>query len=269
MGRSSFDHARSAVSTSAGLLHTVKARQQRSPNDNPRPPASDRIAPASSASNAARCRQLRTCGSILFERDALKASTSWHRCVPRQAGFHRELAQAIACSRHLGSALAILSRPSKRKTHSMMSCRAFDITLQREEDLTIMKVFPLRLHSQGLRDLVREVAASEHISQNELIEQAVAHEVLLRGATLVDDLERAAQRIGDLTDAEYAKIVDRSLTDFAEGEGLAEPLQAYAIDIGDAAQDATQEGRDIDSLGVMAAFDSAQTYSTQADSAQA
>ena len=56
---------------------------------------------------------------------------------------------------------------------------------------------------------------------------------------------------------------------FVEGEGLAEPLQAYAIDIGDAAQDATQEGRDIDSLGVMAAFDSAQTYSTQADSAQA
>ena len=59
---------------------------------------------------------------------------------------------------------------------------------------------------------MREVAASEQISQNELIEQAIAHEVLLRGATLVDDLERAAQRIGELTDAEYAKIVDRSLT---------------------------------------------------------
>ncbi len=149
-----------------------------------------------------------------------------------------------------------------------MSYRVFDITLEREEDVGIMKVFPLRLHSQGLRELVREVAASEKISQNELIEQAIAHEVLLRGATLVDDLERAAHRIGDLTDAEYAKIVDRSLTDFAEGEGLAEPLQAYAIDIGDATQDATHEERDIDSLGVMAAFDSAQTYSAQADSAQ-
>ena len=121
-----------------------------------------------------------------------------------------------------------------------------------------MKAFSLRLHSEGLRELVREVAASEQISQNELIEQAIAHEVLLRGATLVDDLERAAQRIGELTDTEYAKIVDRSLTDFAEGEGLADPLQAYAIDIGDT----TQEQRDIDSLGVMAAFDSAQ----QADS---
>ena len=50
MGRSSRDHARSAVSTSAGVLRTVKARQQQSPNDNPRPPAMDRIAPASSAS---------------------------------------------------------------------------------------------------------------------------------------------------------------------------------------------------------------------------
>ena len=65
-----------------------------------------------------------------------------------------------------------------------------------------MKVFSLRLRSQGLRELIREVAASEHISQNELIEQAVAHEVLLRGATLGDDLERAAQRIGDLTHAD-------------------------------------------------------------------
>ena len=158
----------------------------------------------------------------------------------------------------------------RRKPYNVMSFGAFDIIPEPEEDVSIMNVFPLRLRSQGLRELVREVAASEKISQNELIEQAVTHEVLLRGATLMDDLERAAQRIGDLTDAEYAKIVDRSLTDFAEGEGLAEPLQAYAIDIGNVIQDATQEERDIDSLGVMAAFDSAQTYSIsiQADSAQ-
>lgn len=122
-----------------------------------------------------------------------------------------------------------------------------------------MSVFPLRLRSQGLRELVREVAASEQISQNELIEQAVARELLLRGATLADDLERAARRIGELTDAEYAKVVDRSLTDFAEGEGLAEPLQAYAIGV----EDAIQEERAIDSLGVMAAFDSVQPYSAQ------
>lgn len=128
-----------------------------------------------------------------------------------------------------------------------------------------MNTFSLRLHSQGLRELVREVAASEKISQNELIEQAVANEVLLRGATLVDDLERAAERIAELSDAEYARIVDRSLTDFAEGEGLAEPLQVHKIDIGAAAD----EEREVDSLGVMAAFDSAPSYSAPAESARA
>ena len=130
-----------------------------------------------------------------------------------------------------------------------------------------MKVvpFPLRLRSQGLRELVREVAAREEISQNELIEQAVAHEVLLRGATLAADLERAAARIADLTDAEYARTVDHSLDDFAEGEGLAEPLQAYRLDV----EDTNHTEQAIDSLGVMAAFDSARTYSAQTYSAEA
>src|SRR5665647_2484813 len=52
MGRSSSAHARSAVSTSAGTLRTVSARQQRSPNDNAPPPPRERSAPASSASAA-------------------------------------------------------------------------------------------------------------------------------------------------------------------------------------------------------------------------
>jgi hypothetical protein len=116
-----------------------------------------------------------------------------------------------------------------------------------------MSVFSLRLREPGLRELVREVANHEDISQNELIEQAVANEVLLRGATLVADLERAAERIAELTDTEYARIVDDSLTDFAEGEGLPEPLQAYALDIGEL----TEEVPEIDSLGVIAAFNSA------------
>ncbi len=116
-----------------------------------------------------------------------------------------------------------------------------------------MSVFSLRLREPGLRELVREVANHEDISQNELIEQAVANEVLLRGATLVADLERAAERIAELTDAEYARIVDDSLTDFAEGEGLPEPLQAYALDIGEL----TEAVPEVDSLGVMAAFNSA------------
>jgi predicted transcriptional regulator len=116
-----------------------------------------------------------------------------------------------------------------------------------------MSVFSLRLREPGLRDLVREVAHHEDISQNELIEQAVANEVLLRGATLVADLERAAERLAELTDSEHARIVDDSLTDFAEGEGLPEPLQAYALDIGELSEQVPE----VDSLGVIAAFNSA------------
>ena len=52
MGRSRSAHARSAVKTSAGVLRTVRARQQRSPNDSAGPPAIARIAPASSASSS-------------------------------------------------------------------------------------------------------------------------------------------------------------------------------------------------------------------------
>jgi hypothetical protein len=116
-----------------------------------------------------------------------------------------------------------------------------------------MSVFSLRLREPGLRELVREVANQEDISQNELIEQAVANEVLLRGATLVADLERAAARIAELTEAEYARVVDRSLTDFAEGEGQPEPLQAYAVDLDQLPKDVPEA----DSLGVIAAFNSA------------
>lgn len=50
IGRSRSVHARSAVRTSGGVLRNVRARQQRSPNDNTRPPAKDRMAPANSAS---------------------------------------------------------------------------------------------------------------------------------------------------------------------------------------------------------------------------
>ena len=50
IGRSRSAHARSAVSTSAGTLRTVSARQHRSPRDSARPPGSERNAPASSAS---------------------------------------------------------------------------------------------------------------------------------------------------------------------------------------------------------------------------
>ncbi len=121
--------------------------------------------------------------------------------------------------------------------------------------------FTLRLKSPDLRELVREVSARENISQNELIEQAIAHEVLLRGATLVADLESAAQRISAMTEAEYARIVERNLTAFAEGEGLGEPLQAYGFE----RDEGTPAPRPLDSdtLGVLAAFSSAQAHPPQ------
>ena len=45
-------------------------------------------------------------------------------------------------------------------------------------------VFPLRWRSEKLRTLTAEVAARLGISQNELIEQAIEHEVVARGAML-------------------------------------------------------------------------------------
>jgi hypothetical protein len=52
MGRLRSTHARSAVSTPAGVLRTANARQQRSPSESVRPPSRERIAPANSASSA-------------------------------------------------------------------------------------------------------------------------------------------------------------------------------------------------------------------------
>lgn len=118
--------------------------------------------------------------------------------------------------------------------------------------------FTLRLKSPDLRDLVREVSARENISQNELIEQAIAHEVLLRGATLVVDLESAAQRISEMTNAEYARVVERNLNAFAEGEGLGEPLQAYGFERDD--ETTARGAADSDTFGVLAAFESAQAH---------
>ena len=78
--------------------------------------------------------------------------------------------------------------------------------------------FPLRLRSSQLQELARVVAAHDHISQNELIEQALANEVLVRGATIVADLELAAQYLVELTDAQYQQVVAKSLQEFAQGE---------------------------------------------------
>ena len=98
------------------------------------------------------------------------------------------------------------------------------------------------------------VAEHDHISQNELIEQALANEVLVRGATIVADLELAAQYLVELTDAQYQQIVAKSLQEFAQGESQPEPLQAHALDPEDVRAYRRQTA---DNLGVMAAFNAA------------
>jgi len=117
-----------------------------------------------------------------------------------------------------------------------------------------VSVFPLRLRSSELRELARVVAQHDHISQNELIEQALATEVLVRGATIVADLELAAAHLVELTDAQYQQIIAKSLLEFGEGESLPEPLQAYALDPEDVRAYRTHTA---DGLGVMAAFNAA------------
>lgn len=84
--------------------------------------------------------------------------------------------------------------------------------------------YPLRLRNQGVRELVRIVAEREGISQNELLEQAAEHEVVARGALLVEELEASAAQLRGATSDAIDALVDKSLDLFAEGEGLAEPL---------------------------------------------
>lgn len=91
-------------------------------------------------------------------------------------------------------------------------------------------VFSLRIRQERLRTLIREVAAREHISQNELLEQAAEHEVIARGALITEDLTAAAAHLASLTEAAYRELVAASITDFAAGEATGEPIQARRID---------------------------------------
>ena len=113
-------------------------------------------------------------------------------------------------------------------------------------------VFPLRLRDERLRALLREVALQEHISQNELIEQAIQHELALRGARLADDLAAASRRLAALSEPAYEDLVTHSIEGFVTGEAQPEPLQARALH-GPAYSAETAED-DRDPLGVLAAF---------------
>jgi hypothetical protein len=112
--------------------------------------------------------------------------------------------------------------------------------------------FPLRLRSARLRLLVRELAEREHISQNEFIELALEHEVVVRGVLVTEELAAAAKRLGELTNEHYAMTVSRSVDSFVAGEAGRDPLQATALQI-DAGSTPV---RRFDSLGVLEAFES-------------
>lgn len=88
--------------------------------------------------------------------------------------------------------------------------------------------FPLRFNSEIVRDLVREVAKREGISQNELLEQAAEHEVIARGALLADELEASAAHLRSTTS--LAAAVTASLDAFVAGETLPEPLRPRLIE---------------------------------------
>jgi hypothetical protein len=117
--------------------------------------------------------------------------------------------------------------------------------------------FPLRLRSPRLRELVREIAEREHLSQNEFIEQAVEHEVVARGALLAEELAAAASRLAQLTDEQHAVMLSRSVDAFVAGEARREPLQATALHTkGHGPFTAVSVPARDDALGVLAAFES-------------
>jgi hypothetical protein len=86
-------------------------------------------------------------------------------------------------------------------------------------------VFPLRWRNERLRALTAEVASRLGISQNELIEQAIEHEVVARGAMLSEDLRAASDRLADLTREQYERMQARGFESYIAGEGLFDPIQ--------------------------------------------
>ncbi len=115
--------------------------------------------------------------------------------------------------------------------------------------------FPLRFKDESLRELVREVAEAEHVSQTDLIEEAVAHELIFRGTRLANDLVEAAQRISRLTEPQRAGLIDRSIDEFASGENLPDPIHATALHSSVDHAEVTLQ----DPLGVLATFNAARS----------
>ena len=103
-----------------------------------------------------------------------------------------------------------------------------------------------QVHRAGT--LLREVAAREGVSQNELVEQAIEHELVLRGELLAKNLAAAADRLAKLSQREMAAVTETAAAAFATSEAGADPVQARRF-----VPPAVAEDRP-DQVGAVAAF---------------
>jgi hypothetical protein len=93
----------------------------------------------------------------------------------------------------------------------------------------MVKTFPLRIRDPHVRQLIRDVAERDGISQNELLEQAAEHELIARGALIAEELETIAARLRGATLTVSMALVEASVADFIAGEALGEPLKARKV----------------------------------------
>ena len=89
--------------------------------------------------------------------------------------------------------------------------------------------FSLRFRNAHLRTMVREVAAREGISQNELLEQAAEHEIMIRGHLIAEDLELALRRTIALNDQAYREFVAVRIDEVASDEARPDALRGHQI----------------------------------------
>jgi predicted transcriptional regulator len=89
--------------------------------------------------------------------------------------------------------------------------------------------FSLRLPVE-LRDAVRQLAEAEGISQNELLEQAAAREIVARGALRAHDLERSAAVMRSLAAHAQERLIAASITAFVRGEAHMDPIATRHVE---------------------------------------
>jgi hypothetical protein len=87
----------------------------------------------------------------------------------------------------------------------------------------------LRFTNPGLRERVRVLAAQRGISQNEFLERAAEHEVVVQGGLLSGELEALAGQLGEMSAATLSDRVEASKANFVAGEALPDPLRPRQI----------------------------------------